>query len=134
MTIRYLHVFPGGSGKMSMISAGVGFLIVLATVLIPLSSGRMIAVRGCAIPFLLWGVWSLMPTGRLPTCMQGLSFLIYMTHFFWIFIIDVVFHFSVDDALMYALKALLSVVLAVAGAIGFKRCLPRLCSFLCGGR
>ena len=133
MTIRYLRVFPGG-GKMSLIFGVIGFLIVSTTVLIPLSFGRTFGVRACAVPFLLWGVWSLMPTGRLPTCMQGLSFLIYVTHAFWIRVIEVVFHLSVDNVFAYALKAILAVVLTVFGAMAVRCCFPKSCSFLCGGR
>lgn len=83
-------------------------------------------------PFLMFGVFTLMPTMELPNLLKSMSFPIYVLHMFVIVTIGIVYKYT--NSAGYVLRGVLTVVLCCVTAFFLRKAVPRISALIFGGR
>lgn len=84
--------------------------------------------------FLLWGVWTSMPSWKLPKWATGLSFPIYLLHLFFILALALILPHTSRSIVRMTGEYGIVLALSVCTTILFKRYFPRFSAVVFGGR
>ncbi len=89
--------------------------------------------RGIMIPLVLGGVWYLMPSNALPDYLKGMSFPIYVLHYFFISAVFFLNH-DPNSVLFYLARGLAGIIGSVVVALLMRKYMPRFAALAFGGR
>lgn len=133
-----IKISKGISGVTAGICLTLGMLILALRALISLSPGYDLALRELSVPFILLGIWKIVPARSMFFVEGRTSFLIYVLHPFVYLLLDAGFKhgglFNWDNWLLYSLHSLLGVLLTIALAVVVERLPQGIVNVMSGGR